>query len=274
LLRSTAEKTGSVLQYADKVEDAQWLVRCTEEGKLILVPAQGWPEQPDGTRGFGPVPDDAEAEAWLQERLSRIARAENLLKIAGMSQAQKNTAIFSSLLGGSKGALKIELRRLKSEEDTKGTLVLAQSAGTKMKDGDVLSVRVENEGRAAMDVSLLFIDSGYGITPLYPPPDTVVDNRIEPGKSLNIGPLVIDAESVGRENLVVFGLPATGRPVSLSWLAQDAIERTRSAGGAELGGPLEQLLGRAMFGQGQTRGMKMSKSSETVMRVFSWETVR
>ncbi|MCE9551818.1 MAG: caspase family protein [Planctomycetes bacterium] len=277
LLQTTAGKPGSVLQFVPKVDDAQWLIRSTKEGKLILVPAQGWPAAPDGSQGFGPIPGDDKAAPWIEDRLMRIAKAENLLKIAGMSQAQKSTGIFSALMGGSKSSLKIELRRLKDEEDTKGKPVVVESAGMKMKAGSVLGVHIENEGRAAMDVSLLFIDSGYGITSLYPPPDTVVDNRIEPGKSLQVGPMVIDGESVGREHLVVIGVQAAGRPVSLSWLAQDAIERTRAlraTGESANDGPLEQLLGHAMFGQGQTRGMKMSKASETVMRVFSWETQR
>lgn len=70
----------------------QWLVHVEGE-RAYLVPANGWvtsikqtgsappPTQP----WLGPAPIDDNLGAWLQERLGRIARVQNLLQMAGSS---------------------------------------------------------------------------------------------------------------------------------------------------------------------------------------------
>lgn len=270
-LQELAASEASLIRLADNHEDADWLIRPIEGSKIVLVPSEGWPESPGNSKGFGPIPDDERAAVWLNDRLTRIARAQNLLKVGGVTQSQKEKGIFSFLLGKKEQGLQVEYIRLESEDDADGTVLKPDKSGLELEVDDLVAVRVTNQGREAVDVSLLFVDSGYGITPVFPSPETIVDNRLLPDKSITIGPMVIEGNSLGLEHLVVVGVKAEGTPIDFSWLAQDVIETTRSTGTSA--NPLDALLETALFARGNTRGIRMKSSSDATMKVISWRTV-
>ncbi|MDH3584077.1 MAG: caspase family protein, partial [Phycisphaerae bacterium] len=89
-----SRKLGSVFQYKNNAKWAQWLVRPVNGKMITLVPAHGWAESPEAGKGFGPVPIDGTTEAWLQDRLGRIARAQNLLRLCGQHRAHKQRGFF------------------------------------------------------------------------------------------------------------------------------------------------------------------------------------
>ncbi|MEX1223788.1 MAG: hypothetical protein WEA31_04490, partial [Pirellulales bacterium] len=270
-LATIAGREGSVIRAADSVEAADWLIRPLEGGTLVLVPSHGWPQSPEQTQGFGPVPADEQAGEWLADRLTRIARAQNLLKVSGLTQSQKEKGLFSFLTGNRDKGLSVEFIRLADEGDAEGEPLTADKSGLELKVHDLVAVKLHNEGREAVDVSLLFVDSSYGITPLFPAIETVVDNRLLPGKSLVVGPMQVEGNSLGLEHLVVIAVKAEATPIDFGWLAQDAVETTRSTTAAS--GPLDALLKTALFAQGATRGMKMKSSSDATLKVISWRTV-
>lgn len=270
-LKSLAAEDGSLIRVADSVDAADWLIRPIADGKLVLVPSQGWPETPEQTKGFGPVPADDEADQWLADRLTRIARAQNLLKVSGVTESQKEKGLFSFLTGNRDKGLSVEFVRLDDEDDAEGKPLTAEKSGLELTVNDLVAVKLHNEVREAVDVSLLFVDSSFGITPLFPAAETVVDNRLLPGKSLVVGPMQVEGDSLGLEHLVIIAVKAETTPIDFAWLAQDAIETTRST--TESAGPLDELLKTALFAQGTTRGMRMKSSSDATLKVISWRTV-
>ena len=169
----------------------------------------------------------------------------------------------------------MEFLQLSDEDDADGELETWQSEGIEFHEGDLLAVRVHNGRRESMDVSLIFVDSGFGISPLFPSPDTVVDNRVPPGEELLVGPMVVEGDSFGLEHLVIIALRSEGRPVDFSWLAQDSLERVHAArgeGDTGMASPLSELLQQAMFAHGSVRGMRMSRAADSAVRVVSWQT--
>jgi len=275
-LDEAAAAQGAVLQHADDPDTADWLVRPTKDGKLLLVPAAGWTETPDGqVPAFGPVAAGDDAIPWLNDRLQRIARAKNLLKIGGTMTAQRRKGPLGPRRGGKKG-VRAELRRLDHEDDEGSPIPWAKD-GIRFRPGDLLALQVDNPTRHSIDFSVLFVDSGFGIVPLFPPPDSITDNRLPPGESLTVGPMQVEGDSVGLEHLVFVALKSEGQPVDFNWLAQDSIEQARAAGavnGAERGldSPLGQLLRTALFADGAQRGLKMADTDSVEMQVISWQT--
>src|SRR5690606_38573461 len=123
----------------------------------------------------------------------------------------------------------------------------------------------------------LFIDSRFGIEPIFPSPDTVADNRLPPGESLRVGPMQVQGDSVGFEHLLVVATNGQGQPLDFSWLAQDSLEQARSLGAAPLQAsqttPLGQLLKQSLFNPSAQRGLKLAATTDVVFRSISWQTV-
>jgi hypothetical protein len=279
-LEKRAAQEGSVFELVDAPATAQWLVRVHEADRIVLVPAQGWALPPnEGSRArFGPAPIDEKLADWLTEQLSRIARASNLLKLAGVMTEERERGLLSLLFGKKTATtLNVDFLKLDSAEDEHGKPIEWKAGGVQLQEGDIVAVRLKNTSEHAVDFTILFVDSAYGIEALYPPPRTVVDNRLEPGKSYTVGPLQVDADSVGLEHLIIIALKADGPPVDFSWLAQNSVAQARSLvsqrGTANSDQPLNQLFQQALFAQGKTRGLKMSESAGVSVRAISWKSV-
>jgi len=133
---------------------------------------------------------------------------------------------------------------------------------------------VTNPGKLAVDVTLLFVDSGYGISSLFPPAGTSGDNRLPPGQSL-VTPLVhVTADTVGAEQVVAIAVRAGREPVDFTCLEQLTLERARGSGGdTALTTPIGQLLQTAVYGQGNTRGLAAAQVDAYTVRMLPWTTL-
>ncbi len=279
-LTSIADEQTSVFQLVDDVAKADWLIRRLEDGQLVIAPAEGWTHDGiDDETQFGPVAVGEQTAAWMKERLSRIGRARMLMKISGQSNSQRKRGWLSTLLLGRRSTdIRIALLRLEDVEDTKGTPIKWGKNGLQLNEGDLVGVKVTNTGAQAVDFTLLFVDSSFGVDPIFPSPDTVADNRLQPGRSYMVGPMQVEGSSFGQEHVVVIAQKAQGQPVDFGWLGQDSIERvqalsqTRSAFGNGLDSPLGLLLQSTMFAGSNTRGMPMVDASNIVFRLLSWKT--
>ncbi len=266
---------GSLVEFVEKSKQAEWLIRVNDEGQLLLVPSEGWIESiDDAGTSFGPIPQEGESVEWLRERLTRIARAKTLLRVSGASRTQRQRGWLSDLLRGNKTSVRAELLRLGDQDDNEGVPVESEDAKVALTSGDLIAIRVTNESKHAIDFSLLFIDSGFGIDPIFPAPGRVVDNRLNPDVSFTVGPMQIEGTSFGLEHVVVIATKAEGQPADFSWLAQDSIERVANTRSASVQGPLGQLFESAMFGANTTRGLKMADVDDTYVNVISWQTIR
>lgn len=139
-----------------------------------------------------------------------------------------------------------------------------------LSEGDIVTLSVENKSRFAIDVTILFIDSEYGITAMYPAEYGEI-NRIESGGNDWLE-IELYADTTGIERLVVIAVKAKANTMmrNFGFLAQPRLPRTR--GNKQ---NLYDLFLDAGFGvqeSGTTRGAKTRKSlNQTLLKVFSWE---
>lgn len=254
LIASTPNKYKS-WKWADSIKDASWILRFKDE-EPSLIPASGWSA---AFNTKAPPEFKVTTSDEIGNALNQLARARQLVHIA------------SGKKGNSDVKMKVELVRFSGIDDSEGKPVKHSGQGRVLKSGEEIAFKISNQGRASIDVSLLFVDSGYGITALFPEPGTIDDNRIPPGTSLVTPRLEVTAETAGAEQIVALGVRSTRDRVDFSCLEQASLEQTR--GMPALDTPLGELLRGAIYGEGETRGLSRSRSSDHATSLITWTTL-
>lgn len=192
----------------------------------------------------------------LESSFRTIAKATNLMRLAGMMGASP-VAEGQGLKVGAKlvrsGGEAVELDFVQPPE---------------FREGDRVKFVFTNNGRKAKDLTVLFVDSRYGIAAMFPSDDQPV-NRIEtPGKVET--EFVVDASTTGIERLVVIAMDAEklSERADFSFLAQPALRDAATRGA---GFNLRNLFDEAGFGV-RTRGLANARAplGAADFRVFSW----
>lgn len=270
-LSDIARERGSLITLAANPGGADWLFQL-KNSEALLSPvyttlAMTPPAQTPARFGPYPVGDVDRIKAVLE----RIARARNLLTLtaAGMEEAARGSA--SSNAAGV--AVDLTMLKLSSKDDREGTPVTWKERGAVLKPGDWVAFRVHNRARFPVDVSLLFVDSSFGIYPIFPKPGITGDNRLEPGQKYRTGPFRVNAKTFGLEHLVAIAVRGEGQPLDFTCLAQPTLElaRTRGNGDRNLRSPLGQLLAHSLFNQGTTRGLGAEEIDNHALRLLSWQ---
>jgi hypothetical protein len=250
---------------------ADWLIRATSSAanRVGLVHATG------SSRGHRPKdalgPFDA-SPSEIEKRVLQIARVRNLLKV---------TSVPNELLGQAEpeSQLEVEVRRMKDREDEEGEAVRFDSDLT-FHVGEIAGFAVKNAGKTPLDVTMLWIDGNYGISPVFPHPKLAgLDNRIQPGDRL-LRRVRINELGLGREHLVVIAVAPREHEerADFGFLANrtfaEAVRGLRERGGAggasrSLDSPLGQLMQRALFARGETRGLGTVDARDYSARVLS-----
>lgn len=173
--------------------------------------------------------EGAEVAAVLADTLTTMARAQNLMKLAGA-------------VGASNPDVEVELLTRTPEDRTLRPLPFAP-VPTLLPDDEV-HVLARNNGDGPVDVNVLYIAADWSISHWFA-------GRLQPGDELKKGLFKISADVLGQERMLVVVTPAKPQsPVEdLSYLAQDALDTTRQVGGTAFG----QALTEAGFGE-MTRG--------------------
>jgi len=222
------------VQRVDKSSQADWLVTAREDKSLVIETAQG-----NGQR-FATTTDH------LSRHLHAIFRAENLKRFAGRG-----------LMGPLPEGFEVTLLRQDGERITDGGSLCP---------GDELFVRVHNDSKNAVDVTILALDSRCSITELYPRDDTL---RI-PAKSgaIELGPFTVSDEALGIDHLVVIAVPRkTGEDAAwYGWLAQDSLPLERGTSTE-----LDALLRAMAFGERLERG-HTAKPAQACAALLTWQT--
>lgn len=173
--------------------------------------------------------DRADLAAVLVDTLTKMARAQNLMKLAGAVAASNPN-------------VEVELLTRTPEDRTLRPLPFAP-VPTLLPDDEV-HVRARNNGDGPIDVNVLYIGADWSISHWFA-------GRLQPGDVLKKGLFKISADVLGQERILVVVTPA--RPQSpvedLSYLAQDALETTRSVSPSAF----DAALAEAGFGE-TTRG--------------------
>lgn len=268
-LKQLNEEENSLVQLTGDAASANWRVQVDKDG-VYLVPRGGVSVRHDNSRTAEFRVESDDAGHLVGESLARIARAE-MLKTIAKPQA---TAV-----AGSPSRVKIttEILKFKDAEDQQPA-VEQYRTGLQLKEGDIIAFRVNNlAGSPKIYVTLLFIDSQYGIDALYPGLGEVAE-AVNPGNSLVTQQLTVNADTVGAEHLVVIAVKASGPPVDFTGLAQPRLERSRAVAltrGANdvMQTPAGKLLENALYGEGEVRGLNTRDIQDFAVNLLDWETV-
>jgi len=277
-----ARLPGAVFRIARSPAQAQWVIQI-RDGRLVLIAAGTAPilsPLPDGTPAF-PLPDKGTAEE-LTSDLRRIAQAQNLIALSTAPVGE----VARSIKVRSTASVEVILLKQRDNADHQGRPLSGDDIKLKHEDG--IAWRVTNKGRDPIDVTLLFIDSRFGIESVFPRPGRGSDNRLMPGKSLRIplpgggllkdGFVHVDAErTTGREHVVTIAVVANGPAIDFSGLKQPTLAaarglQTRGDGPRPFETPLGRLLRRACYGGG-TRGQDVGVVKTYQMHLLSWRVL-
>ncbi|WP_137109930.1 caspase family protein [Rhodobacter sp. SY28-1] len=207
---------------------------------IWVLPSTGLAEDLEATPSVSTGDKDgAELAAVLADTLVTMARAQNLLKLAGA-------------VGASNPDVEVELLTRTPEDRTLRPLPFAP-VPTLLPDDEV-HVLAKNNGEGPVDVNVLYIGADWSISHWF-------SGRLQPGDELKKGLFKISADVLGQERMLVVVTPA--RPQSpvedLSYLAQDALDRTRAVGGTAFG----DALAEAGFGETTRGAMALTDETET-----------
>jgi hypothetical protein len=257
-------------QFTRVETNANWFLRI-EDNDLLLIPASGWSAKHAGTTPESPAPpafqvatikDGNLQDPQIATALTRISKARQLLSIAGTSELKKSRAGSTDI--------KIELLKYADGGMGKATVVTNDGKGRTLESGDVVAFRITNPSRHAVDVTLLFLDSSFGITAIFPEPGTLDDNRLAPGQVFTTAPMEVNVDTIGLEQVIAIAIRASRERQDFSCLEQPTLERIR--GDRRLDSPLGQLLKSTMYGSGSTRGLGPSEIDAFKLRLLSWHT--
>jgi hypothetical protein len=254
----------------DSAEDAEWFVRTVGED-VVLVPASGWTRDASKEGAAASVPpqfrigsvNSPDLATNLSQAAQRIARSRTLMHLAeGPAPA---------------GDVNLELKLVRYPNDTStaGRELTYEPGGPRLVVGEWVAFQMTNKGTVPLDVTLLFIDSSYGIQALYPTVDQEIDNRIQPGQQGHSQRFEVVATTLGIEQVVAIGVPGgVGPRTSFAMLAQPSLDALKTRSGTR--SPLMDLLERSMYG-GQTRSgsgsLRIGGGLRHVVRMISWQTV-
>jgi len=205
---------------------------------IWVLPSTGLAEDLSTTPSVGTKDKDgAELAATLADTLSHMARALNLMKLGGA-------------VGGD--SMDVQVEMLTRNATTPDLTPLPFSPVPVLVSNDEVHVLAKNNTDLPVDVNVLYIGADYSITHW-------AAERLQPGDELKKGLFAIGGEVMGQERMIVIVTPATpqSKVENLSYLAQPALETTRSLGGTAFGDALTE----AGFGE-TTRGAVALSSPE------------
>ncbi len=168
--------------------------------------------------------------------------------------------------------IKLDLVRIQVQTDRVGQEI--HDSGIELHPGDRVAFRLTNSSQhAPVYPTLLYINSRYEMTPLYPREGELVESLVA-GKSLQTSVLRVNTKTFGQEQLVAIAVKADGPPVDFSGLSEPTIAQARGDTGRAdaLKSPLGKLLEQALFLGGATRGMDRDNIEESALRAFGLES--
>ena len=265
-----SELTRGLAVRTESAADADWFVRAADN-EVALIPASGYTmnvARPPATAPREAVPlfragavNDPELATSMAAALQKIARARNLMRLAQDAAPSGNVG------------LDVQIVRYNSETSSGAQEVKYDSEGQTLVVGEWAAFRMTNTGTVPLDVTLLFLDSSYGIESLYPLKDQEIDNRIQPTKQATTMRFEVTAVTLGVEHVVAIGVPAQGPRMSFAMLRQPSLETVKTRGGPR--SPLEELIDSDLYGVG-TRGvgsLDLSGGQRHTVRMLSWRTI-
>lgn len=157
--------------------------------------------------------DPEESAGVMATALRTIARANSVLSLA-----QRTSAEFPN------ETLRAELRRVDVKAANED--IVAPNALAQVWPGNELVLYVTNLDQVPLDLTVLYMDANYGISPVFPGWHGE-SNRLMPGASLKVAGITITAPPTGIERLLVIGKRATSgvERTDFTFLAQPSVDK-------------------------------------------------
>lgn len=269
-LRALAAQDTAVLALLDDLTAADWIVskRQTPRGSRWILSPRSTAQQVRGPA----IPLDSSAAEFafdetdptkLDALLRTITRATNLLALSGR-------------LGnvGESSYLKVQLEVLYYSIGKDQPIVVPIDRLPELNANGKVAFRLTNRGSEPVDFTLLYVDSAFGISAVFPK-NYAADNRLQPGKSYQTRLMTVTADTLGREHLVLIAVPASGAPKSFAFLAQPNLASAQAelhqTRGADSDSQFARFLQQTAFGQGGTRGIDMADEENLpIIQTRSW----
>jgi hypothetical protein len=261
-LSAIAKSKQSPIWVTDDVGASDWVVVPAKPGAILVPATQLVQDKKAEAIAFGPFSWDEDLADVLATRLGRILRAENLRKLAG------NVAVESTRGKGDAGvSVEVSLTRFADPGNSKGAKAPLDADKIRLHHQDAVGMSIKNPNRFPIAVTVLYIDSNFGIEAYFPVDGE--ENVIPAGSVLPIPPITVDgSKTFGQENLVVIAMKAKPKEnQDFTFLAQASIEKAKRSGPSS---PLDSLLETAVFGAGNTRGISRRAVDDFTFRLIPW----
>lgn len=241
--RDLADAAGPRLVFVAADQEADLRLAILPESPrpdaIWVLPSTGLAEDLAATPSVSTADKDgAGLAAVLADTLTTMARAQNLMKLAGAV--------------GNDG-LDVDVELLTRTPEDRTLRPLPFTPVPVLLPEDEVHVLAKNNTDGPVDVNVLYIGADWSISHWF-------SGRLQPGDELKKGLFKISADVLGQERLLVVVTPA--RPQSpvedLSYLAQDALDTTRAVGGTAFG----DALAEAGFGETTRGAVALTDASE------------
>lgn len=265
----------SLFSLATAADDAELVVSAKDQAGRFEIRDQTDQSSASGASASSPstnkvrvfaVPFGATPAVALVDALKTVAQARNLLKVTSSGNHSGGW--------GPKVDVKIQMFRFRSKDDDQPTPVPWPGNGITLNHGDVVAFQIDNQSDQAVDVTVLFVDSRYGIQAVFPRDSTIGDNRIGAKRSAHTPLITINsAKSFGPEKVVMIAVTGGGPPKDFTFLAQPTLDVPKGARGqATFDTPLGHLFRTARYGDGNTRGIDVDVVTQYDMTIIDWYT--
>ena len=212
------------LRIVDEIKDADWLVICGEEEYWVRPSAR------TGGLDLGGF-----ALHQLAPLFKRIVKSRGLVGLAAISNG-----------------LPSDLELTVERRERAGAKARPLGVGDSIMPGEEFLIRLTKTSDAVYDVTVLYLDASFGVTPLFPRGRASARLVATAKEAFDTGWLPIVDSALGSEHILVLAVPrSSGDPSrDFTWLAKDNF-KTRSAGQSPLEGFLQDLAsGNATRGMG------------------------
>lgn len=234
-----------------------WL--CPQGGRLAFLDAHA---STDVTAPAIAIPANSSSPQDLArligQSIGKAVRVASVLRVAQASGSGKGIEV-KAWVRAKPGAGQPACGQLDQPNPREGSKPYEPGSQMELKEGDCLSLILHNTATVPLDLTVMYVDAAYGMSALWPDAAQLFNPRIEAGAKVAIGEFEAFADSLGRDRLLVLGLPVVqaSQPLSLAFLAQESLDPSVRTRGQQ--DPLAQLMMEAGFGGATTRSLRPAR---------------
>lgn len=257
-----ADPKAGVVELVDRLSEAQWVIRFSEEGQPLLTegPVRKRDEQTGRAPFKLPPVKDKSFTVELGDSVERMFRARALLSCSAAEDVARETA-----------QLQIEIFRHTDEKSMDAERLRPTDGLLRLREGDWISYKVKNLSPFGVDFTLLVVGTDYSISAFYPQPGekSTLDSQAE-----ITTPRGRVQAPFGQEQLVAIAVPSQNPPIDFGVLAQPGMQTRRGRDTSRaLETPIGQFLESSIYRVGNTRGLKrVGAEKEMGIRVMTWQS--